>query len=77
MALKTAVSGALKRAASNLGDGFGLSLYRGGSMEPLVKRVVGYNTAEGQPGWTPAPPETTPADKADHEWVQQAMQETP
>ena len=51
MALKSAESGALKRAASNLGDQFGLSLYRDGSMEALVKRVVGFNTAEGQPGW--------------------------
>jgi recombination DNA repair RAD52 pathway protein len=52
MALKSAESGALKRAASNLGDGFGLSLYGDGSLDPLVKRVVGWNTKEGQPGWT-------------------------
>jgi recombination DNA repair RAD52 pathway protein len=45
MALKSAESGALKRAASNLGDQFGLSLYRGGSVEALVKRVVGFNTS--------------------------------
>ena len=57
MALKTAESGALKRAATNLGDQFGLSLYNDGSMLPLVKRVVGYNSAEGQPGWTPPPAE--------------------
>jgi recombination DNA repair RAD52 pathway protein len=51
MALKSAESGALKRAASNLGDQFGLSLYDDGMTSALVKRVVGYNTAEGQPGW--------------------------
>ena len=51
MALKTAESGALKRAATCLGDQFGLSLYDGGSLHPVVKRVVGYNTADGQPGW--------------------------
>jgi recombination DNA repair RAD52 pathway protein len=51
MALKTAESGALKRAATCLGDQFGLSLYDNGSLYPVVKRVVGYNTAEGQPGW--------------------------
>lgn len=51
MALKSAESGALKRAATNLGDQFGLSLYNGGSVDPLVVRVVGFNTQEGQPGW--------------------------
>jgi recombination DNA repair RAD52 pathway protein len=56
MALKSAESGALKRAASNLGDQFGLSLYNDGSVKPLVVRVVGFNTAEGQPGWPKAGP---------------------
>lgn len=40
MAIKTAESGALKRAAINLGDQFGLSLYRGGSLEPVVRKLV-------------------------------------
>ncbi|MFH8295105.1 Rad52/Rad22 family DNA repair protein [Streptomyces sp. NPDC018059] len=35
-AVKSAVSGALKRAAINLGDQFGLSLYNGGSVLPVV-----------------------------------------
>lgn len=42
LAVKSAVSGALKRCATALGDQFGLSLYAKGSMEPLVKRVVPY-----------------------------------
>jgi hypothetical protein len=36
MALKTAISQALKRAAVNLGDQFGLSLYNDGSRDPVV-----------------------------------------
>jgi recombination DNA repair RAD52 pathway protein len=39
MAIKTAESQALKRCAINLGDGFGLSLYNNGSMQPLVRKV--------------------------------------
>lgn len=56
MALKSAESGALKRAATNLGDQFGLSLYRDGSLEPVVRRVVGFNTSPG----TSAPPQSEP-----------------
>lgn len=40
MAVKTAESQALKRAAINLGDQFGLSLYNGGSINALVRKVV-------------------------------------
>lgn len=36
MAIKTAESQALKRCAANLGDQFGLSLYRNGSVDALV-----------------------------------------
>jgi recombination DNA repair RAD52 pathway protein len=49
MALKSAESGALKRAASNLGDQFGLSLYRDGSLAPLVRKVVGFTPSEAVP----------------------------
>jgi hypothetical protein len=42
LAVKAAVTGALKRAAKDLGDQFGLGLYDKGSMEPLVKEVVPY-----------------------------------
>lgn len=42
MAVKTAESDALKRAAINLGDQFGLSLYNDGSLKP----VVGFTTVE-------------------------------
>lgn len=42
MAAKSAESGALKRAATNLGDQFGLSLYRG-SLDPVVRRIVGFD----------------------------------
>jgi recombination DNA repair RAD52 pathway protein len=39
MAIKTAESDALKRAAINLGDQFGLSLYNNGSTRPVVMGV--------------------------------------
>ena len=39
-AAKTAESQALKRCAMNLGDQFGLSLYRNGSTQPLVVGVL-------------------------------------
>jgi hypothetical protein len=42
MAIKTAESQALKRAAINMGDQFGLSLYAGGSLAPVVAAVVGF-----------------------------------
>ena len=42
MAIKTAESDALKRAAINLGDQFGLSLYNNGAVAPVVvKTLVG------------------------------------
>lgn len=40
MAIKTAESDALKRAAINLGDQFGLSLYNNGSTAPVVGTVL-------------------------------------
>ena len=48
-AVKTAESQAFKRAAVNLGDQFGLSLYNGGSLAPLVVYVLGEDMAK----WTP------------------------
>lgn len=41
-ALKTADSQALKRAAANLGDQFGLSLYNAGTLNPVVNASVAY-----------------------------------
>lgn len=47
LAMKSAVSTALKRCAKDLGDGFGLSLYAKGSTAALVRKVVPYgNNAE-------------------------------
>ena len=42
LAVKSAISVALKRAAKDFGDQFGLSLYDHGSMKQLVSRVVPY-----------------------------------
>lgn len=42
MAMKTADSQALKRAAVNLGDQFGLSLYNNGSRNPVVLSSLAY-----------------------------------
>lgn len=60
MALKSAESGALKRAASNLGDQFGLSLYNDGSTQPLVQKVVGFTPQVAAAG-TPSPADPAPA----------------
>lgn len=43
MAMKTALSQALKRCAVNLGDQFGLSLYNGGDTRPVVSGSVAYD----------------------------------
>lgn len=40
LALKSAVSTALKRAATSLGDQFGLSLYNKGSLDAFVERTL-------------------------------------
>lgn len=40
LAIKTAISQALKRAAVNLGDQFGLSLYNNGSADRVVHRTL-------------------------------------
>lgn len=40
MAVKTAESDALKRAAINLGDQFGLSLYNNGGVAPVVVKTL-------------------------------------
>ena len=53
MALKSAESGALKRAATNLGDQFGLSLYDNGNLNPVVQVVVGFNTSPATVSPTP------------------------
>lgn len=52
-ALKTAESQAFKRCAVNLGDQFGLSLYKDGSVAATVGGVVGQEHADGGkvPGW--------------------------
>lgn len=52
---KNADSYALKRAAKDLGDQFGLSLYRKGSLEPVVRESVAY----GNQLVTPDPEATT------------------
>lgn len=49
LALKTADSQALKRAAVNLGDQFGLSLYSGGSLRPVVLSTLAHQTGTPMP----------------------------
>lgn len=60
MAIKTAESDALKRAAINLGDQFGLSLYNNGGTAPVVKQTLAGGDLEEVPV-TPTEPtnETT------------------
>jgi recombination DNA repair RAD52 pathway protein len=51
LAIKTAESQALKRCAMNLGDQYGLSLYKKGSMEPLVRQT--WNMTRATPSANP------------------------
>lgn len=46
LAIKTAESQAFKRCAVNLGDQFGLSLYKNGSTEAVVGEIVGQEHAD-------------------------------
>jgi recombination DNA repair RAD52 pathway protein len=46
MAIKTAESDALKRAAINLGTQFGLSLYNNGSLRDVVVKTLDHDDAE-------------------------------
>ncbi|MFK8851280.1 Rad52/Rad22 family DNA repair protein [Streptomyces sp. Ac-502] len=48
MAMKTALSQALKRCATNLGDQFGLSLYNNGSKDPVVNFSAAHPPQEWQ-----------------------------
>ena len=49
LAMKTADSQAFKRAAVNLGDQFGLSLYNDGSTDPVVNRSLAHPQPEAGP----------------------------
>jgi len=69
LAMKSAVSGALKRCAKDLGDQFGLGLYDDGSLAPCLGRVVIYEGVSAQnpddgstapPAASEAPPEPEP-----------------
>jgi hypothetical protein len=59
MAMKTSLSQAVKRCATNLGDQFGLSLYNDGSRDA----VVGFSAAHPPQEWKQvAPPQPEPED---------------
>ena len=60
MAMKTASSQALKRAATNLGDQFGLSLYNNGSPEPVVGFCMAHPPAEWAKEAEPVPEPNDP-----------------
>lgn len=70
LAVKTAQSQAFKRCAMNLGDQFGLSLYRKGSKAPLVLRTLAWTPPEQEPNTddvTSHITETLPAEDSDTE----------
>lgn len=62
LASKSAVSGALKRCAKDLGDQFGLGLYDKGSLDPTVKKVIAYDPPVSISGQEPprTPPDEAP-----------------
>ncbi|MFB7452813.1 Rad52/Rad22 family DNA repair protein [Streptomyces sp. NPDC056194] len=57
MAMKTALSQALKRCAVNLGDQFGLSLYNDGSRRPVVQWTAVHTTPKDAAEDEPVKPE--------------------
>lgn len=61
MAIKTAESDALKRAAVNLGDQFGLSLYKDGATAPVVKMTVTHPAENAPTAPVKAPAAAEPA----------------
>jgi hypothetical protein len=62
-AMKTAESQALKRAAINLGDQFGLGLYNSGSLAPLVQRSLATpDVVAAEDGIDDKAPEVKPED---------------
>lgn len=60
MAMKTALSQALKRCAVNLGDQFGLSLYNDGNTTPVVLRSLAHETPTAAPQPMPEDPPVKP-----------------
>ncbi|MFE7462341.1 Rad52/Rad22 family DNA repair protein [Nocardiopsis terrae] len=77
MAMKTALTGALKRCAVNLGDQFGLSLYRDGSPAPVIIKSLPHKAGKAStedPG--PGVAEN-PADMSEVGGTQEAPEETP
>ena len=81
MAIKTAESDALKRAAINLGTQFGLSLYDNGSLKDVIGRTLDRDTVsqpdapEGADGPSEGQPEPPVAEIADSEgagdWIEE------
>lgn len=73
-AVKEADSQSLKRAAVNLGDAFGLSLYNGGSSAPVVlwsaahpPKAAGTGSSEAMPDAPEDPPVQPEPDAVQHE----------
>lgn len=60
MAMKTALSQALKRCAVNLGDQFGLGLYNGGKSDPVVHFSAPHPPNEWQKDAEPQPEPVDP-----------------
>lgn len=75
MAVKTAESDALKRAAINLGTQFGLSLYDNGSTKDVIGRTLDRDTVsqeEGEPGLPVTDTsETVPDSEGAEAWIGQ------
>jgi recombination DNA repair RAD52 pathway protein len=64
LALTSAVSTAFKRACTNLGDQFGLSLYEGGQKTAFVKGLIDRDSLFPRSDSEPSEPESAQADSA-------------
>lgn len=72
MAIKTAESDALKRAAINLGTQFGLSLYNDGSMNDVVKATLDRDSIPEADASPEAPQTAVPEDnESSGMWIEQ------
>ena len=74
-AMKSALSQALKRAAVNLGDQLGLSLYRKGDVNPVVAWSVPHMPEKETPPEDPGPGATEPEEDPEEVQVPAATQQ--
>ncbi|MFC8207907.1 Rad52/Rad22 family DNA repair protein [[Kitasatospora] papulosa] len=77
MAMKTATSQAFKRAATHLGDAFGLSLYNNGSPQPVVQFSAAHPPEQWEKQAAPLPEPNDPQVQPEPGTEQSAAEDVP